>query len=329
MLTPDAKVLVTGGAGFIGSHLVERLLAEGNAVRVLDNFSTGRAENLDQVRDAVGPAAAARLEVHTGDLREPADVARAVKGMNVVFHEAALGSVERSVEDPLTTNEVNTTGTLRLLVAARDAGVARLVFAGSSSVYGEVEGLPKTEEMATIPMSPYGTTKRDGELYCRQFAMLYGFNSVTVRYFNVFGPRQSPNSQYAAVIPIFIDRILKGEPPIINGDGEQSRDFTYVANVVDANLLAARAPAEAVRGEILNMACGTRYSLNELVRLLAGLTGKEVAPHYRAARAGDVRHSEADISRARRILGYQPRVSFEDGLRQTVEYFQKSVVPLP
>ncbi|TPW16928.1 MAG: UDP-glucose 4-epimerase [bacterium] len=195
-------------------------------------------------------------------------------------------------------------------------------------MYGEVEGLPKTEEMATIPMSPYGTTKRDGELYCRQFGALFGFNAVTVRYFNVFGPRQNPDSQYAAVIPIFIDRILRGLPPVINGDGEQSRDFTYVANVVDANLLAARAPADAIRGEILNMACGTRYSLNQLVALVAGLTGRDVTPQYREARAGDVRHSEADITRARRILGYTPTVSFEDGLSRTVAYFQKSVVPL-
>lgn len=327
MLTPTSRVLVTGGAGFIGSHLVERLLGEGNAVRVLDNFSTGRLENLEQVKEAVG-AAASRLEVQEGDLRETADVARAVTGIDVVFHLAALGSVERSVEDPLTTNDVNTTGTLRLLVAARDAGISRFVFAGSSSVYGEVEGLPKTEEMATIPMSPYGTTKRDGELYCRQFGALFGFNAVTVRYFNVFGPRQNPDSQYAAVIPIFIDRILRGLPPVINGDGEQSRDFTYVANVVDANLLAARAPADAIRGEILNMACGTRYSLNQLVALVAGLTGRDVTPQYREARAGDVRHSEADITRARRILGYTPTVSFEDGLSRTVAYFQKSVVPL-
>lgn len=326
MLTPTSRVLVTGGAGFIGSHVTERLLGEGNAVRVLDNFSTGRSENLEQVRQAVG-SAAGRLEVQTGDLREPADVTRAVSGIDVVFHLAALGSVERSVEDPLTTNDVNTTGTLRLLLAARDAGVSRFVFAGSSSVYGEVEGLPKTEEMATIPMSPYGTTKRDGELYCRQFGALYGFNAVTVRYFNVFGPRQNPDSQYAAVIPIFIDRILRGLPPVINGDGEQSRDFTYVANVVDANLMAARAPADSVRGEILNMACGTRYSLNQLVALVAALTGLPVSPQYREARAGDVRHSEADISRARRILGYEPRVSFEDGLSRTVAYFMKSVVP--
>jgi UDP-glucose 4-epimerase len=323
MLKPGARVLVTGGAGFIGSHLAERLLRDGHPVRVFDNLSTGRTRNLDEIR-AANPAAADRLEFHEGDLRDAGAVDRAVAGIDVVFHEAALGSVERSVEDPMTTNDVNSTGTLRLLLAARDAGVSRFVFAGSSSVYGEVEGLPKTEAMPTVPMSPYAVTKRDGELYCRLFGRLYGFDAVTIRYFNVFGPRQRPDSQYAAVIPIFIDRLLKGEAPVINGDGEQSRDFTYVDNVVEANLRAAKAPSDLVRGEIVNVACGGRQTLNELVTHLRRLTGKDIAPQYREARSGDVRHSEADITLARTRLGYEPTVTFAEGLARTVDYFRNA-----
>lgn len=322
----STQVLVTGGAGFIGSHLVQRLLQEGSSVRVLDNLSTGRRSNLDEVRAAVGETVAARLSLFEGDIQRDEDVARAVDGIEVVFHLAALGSVERSIHDPMTTHEVNATGTLRMLIKAREAGVRRFVFAGSSSVYGEIEELPKREATPTLPLSPYALSKQAGELSCRIFGRLYGMETVTLRYFNVFGERQNAKSQYAAVIPLFISRLLAGEPPRINGDGTNSRDFTYVANVVEANLLAARAPADRIRGEIFNIACGSRHSLNELVGILRRLTGSPVDPQYGDPRPGDVRHSEADITRARQLLGYEPTVSFEEGLGRTIGYFRKTAV---
>jgi nucleoside-diphosphate-sugar epimerase len=327
MNPPGTRALVTGGAGFIGSHLTERLLAEGFQVRILDNFSNGRRENVTAVRDAAGSNARA-LDVLEGDLRSDADIASALKGVEVVFHLAALGSVERSIRDPLTSHEVNATGTIRLLLAARDAGVRRVLFAGSSSVYGENLALPKNEEMLTMPMSPYAASKRDGEIYCRLFQRLYGLETITLRYFNVFGPRQNPNSQYAAVIPLFIDRLMRNEPPLVQGDGEQTRDFTFVENVVEANVKAARAPAEKVSGRIFNIACGDRYSLNHLLDILRRETGRNIPATYCDPRPGDVRDSQADISLARSSFGYEPTVSFEEGLRRTVEYYRNTALPV-
>jgi nucleoside-diphosphate-sugar epimerase len=327
MNPPSTRALVTGGAGFIGSHLTERLLAEGFQVRILDNFSNGRRENVTAVRDAAGSNARA-LDVLEGDLRSDADIASALKGVEVVFHLAALGSVERSIRDPLTSHEVNATGTIRLLLAARDAGVRRVLFAGSSSVYGENLALPKNEEMLTMPMSPYAASKRDGEIYCRLFQRLYGLETITLRYFNVFGPRQNPNSQYAAVIPLFIDRLMRNEPPLVQGDGEQTRDFTFVENVVEANVKAARAPAEKVSGRIFNIACGDRYSLNHLLDILRRETGRNIPATYCDPRPGDVRDSQADISLARSSFGYEPTVSFEEGLRRTVEYYRNTALPV-
>jgi UDP-glucose 4-epimerase len=328
-MTPFSEtVLVTGGAGFIGSHLVERLLKEGCSVRVLDNFSTGRHENLAAAREAAG-APAQRLVVFEGDLRHEEDVRGALSGVSLVFHQAALGSVERSVQDPMLSHEVNATGTLRLLMAAKEAGVRRFLFAGSSSVYGENEALPKKEDMPTLPLSPYAISKLDGETYCRVFARLYGLDTVTLRYFNVFGPRQNPRSQYAAVIPLFIDRMLKNEPPLVDGDGEQSRDFTYVDNVIEANILAARAPGEKVRGRLFNVACGTRHTLNDLVAILRRAFGTGIAAQHRSPRPGDVRHSQADISLAQACLGYTPVVSFEEGLKRTVDYYRRAAGASP
>lgn len=315
--------LVTGGAGFIGSHIVDALIADGLSVRVFDNFSSGHRANLEPAREAARRKGVT-FEVLEGDLRSDADVSAAVKGTEVVLHEAALGSVERSVQDPMTSHEVNITGTLRLLVAARDAGVRRVLFAGSSSVYGDLDALPKSESMPTRPISPYGLTKLAGEQYMRIFAQIYGLETVVLRYYNVFGPRQDPNSIYSAVIPIFIDRLTKGIPPIVNGDGNTSRDFTYVENVVRANLLAARAPAEKVSGQIINVACGSRHTLNDMLATLRRLTGRDVAAEHRAERVGDVRHSQADITLARELLKFEPVVSFDEGLARTVAWFNAS-----
>jgi nucleoside-diphosphate-sugar epimerase len=308
-----AEYLVTGGAGFIGSNIVETLLDEGKSVRVLDNFSTGRRENIAPFLD--------RIELVEGDLRRPDDVRRAVEGVRYVLHEAAIPSVPRSVDDPVSTNEANVTGTLNLLVAARDAGVKRLVFASSSSVYGDTPELPKHEGMAPEPLSPYAASKLAGEHYCRLFEMLYGFETVVLRYFNVFGPRQDPGSTYAAVVPKFIEKLLRREPPDIHGDGRQTRDFTYVADTVAANLLACMAPPAAT-GQVFNIACHQQVSVLELfgmIRDLVKATGVE--PNHTPPRAGDVRDSFADISRAHRSLGYEPKWSLRDGLAKTVEYF--------
>src|SRR5512140_166044 len=322
-MNPDSTTaLVTGGAGFIGSHLSERLLREGFPVRILDDFSTGRRENIEAIRRGVGPNAAERLQVIEGDLRNDRDLARALDGVQVVFNEAALGSVARSFEDPLTTHEINSTGTLRLLLAARSAGVRRFLFAGSSSVYGENLELPKTEEMTTLPMSVYGQTKRAGEIYVRLFHTLYGMDTVTLRYFNVFGPRQNPDSDYAAVIPLFINGLLRGRTPVVHGDGEQTRDFTYVENVVDANIRAARAPADAVSGRIFNVACGERYSLNCLLDILRREIGTDMTARHGEPRPGDVRHSQADITLARKSFGYEPVVPFDEGLRRTIQSYR-------
>jgi len=310
------EYLVTGGAGFIGSNIVETLLAEGKSVRVLDNFSTGKRDNVAPFLD--------RIELIEGDLRRPGDVQRAVEGVRYVLHQGAIPSVPRSVDDPVTTNEVNVTGTLNLLVAARDAGVARLVFASSSSVYGDTPELPKHEAMPPNPLSPYAATKLIGEHYCRLFTELYGFETVALRYFNVFGPRQDPASTYAAVVPLFIDSLTRGVPPDVHGDGLQTRDFTYVADAVRANLLACEAAPEAV-GQVFNVACHQQITILDLFETIRDLVGAgDVEPHHTPPRPGDVRHSFADISRADELLGYRPTWSLRDGLAKTVDAFGRS-----
>jgi len=306
------RCLVTGGCGFIGSHLVVALVQRGERVRVLDNLATGRREHLAEV--------AADVEFLEGDLRDLDTVRRAVQGMEYVFHQAALASVPRSIAAPLPTHEANVTGTLHLLLAAREAGVRRVIYAASSSAYGDTPTLPKQEDMPPQPLSPYAAAKLAGEHYCAAFARSYGLDTVSLRYFNVFGPRQDPTSQYAAVVPRFITAMLRGEPPVIYGDGTQSRDFTYVANAVEANLLALDAPD--LRGECINVACGERYSLLELVATLNELLGTNIAPRHAPRRPGDVWHSQASIAKAERLLGYRPVVSFKEGLRRTVTWYQ-------
>jgi len=307
-----ATCLITGGAGFIGSSLARALLERGDTVRVLDNFSTGKRENLADL--------AGRITLFEGDVADIALLREAVRGVEYVFHEAALASVPRSVEDPLGTHEANVTGTVRLLAAARDAGVRRLVYAASSSAYGDQPALPKVETMAPSPLSPYAVSKLAAEYYCQAFAACYGLETVCLRYFNIYGPRQDPASVYAAVIPRFIVAMLRGERPVIYGDGEQSRDFTYIADCVSANLLAATAPRAV--GKTVNVACGKRYTLNELVALLNQILGSAIEPIYEPARRGDVKHSQASITEARRLLGYRPHYSFKKGLRETVAWFQ-------
>jgi nucleoside-diphosphate-sugar epimerase len=303
--------LVTGGAGFIGSNIVEALVQSGIAVRVLDNLANGKRENLT--------AFEGRVEWLEGDIRDLEVCRRAVSGVNVVLHLAALGSVPRSIADPATSNEVNVAGTLNVLIAARDAGVGRVVFSSSSSVYGENPTLPKREDLATLPISPYAVSKLAAESYTRVFSKVYGLETVSLRYFNVFGPRQRADSPYAAVIPLFMQAALEGHPLPINGDGLQSRDFTYVSNVVRANLLAATVPG--VAGRTYNIACGERYSLLDIVHALAAAAGRELACDHRPPRAGDVRHSQADISVAERELGYRVEVGFGEGLARTWRAF--------
>jgi nucleoside-diphosphate-sugar epimerase len=312
-MSAGRSALVTGGAGFIGSHIAHRLVRDGWAVRVLDDFSSGREENLAGV--------AGDVELLRGDLRDRELLHRAVREVQVVFHEAAVPSVPRSVAEPERTNDVNVTGTLALLEAARQAGVRRVVFAASSSAYGDTPELPKVETMAATPLSPYALQKYAGEVYCRLYANLYGLETVALRYFNVFGPRQDPASEYAAVIPKFVTACLKGEPPVIFGDGEQTRDFTFVDDVVAANLLAAES-THAV-GQVVNVAGGTRTSLNQLFGHVAELTDAGVEPRYEPARAGDVRDSLADLTRARDWLGYRPSVGIREGLVETIEHFRK------
>jgi len=314
----DAHVLVTGGAGFIGSHIAERLLREGARVRIMDNYSTGRRENLIGIAGENGSA----LQVVEADLRDAAAVRSAVEGVTHVVHQAALASVQRSVLDPGPTHDVNATGTLELLLAARDAGVKRYVFAGSSSVYGDQPELPKRESMAPGPLSPYALSTSVGESYARLFFSLYGLETVTLRYFNVFGPRQNPDSQYAAVIPLFVRAALSGEAPTIYGDGRQTRDFTYIDNVVEANLLALSRPG--VGGSVFNIACGDRISLLDLLGEIGRITGRALTPNFEAPRAGDVRDSQAAIDEARERLGYAPRVTLADGLERTVAWVRAS-----
>jgi nucleoside-diphosphate-sugar epimerase len=309
-----SKVLVTGGAGFIGSNLTEALLREGDRVRVLDNFSTGKRENL------VFDKEYSSLEIIDGDIRDLAICRKVMKDIEFVFHQAALPSVQRSVEDPLTSNAVNVDGTLNVLLAARDERVKRVVYASSSSIYGDTPTLPKQEEMPPNPLSPYALQKYIGEHYCRLFFQLYGLETVSLRYFNVFGPKQDPNSIYSAVIPRFIDALLQGLPPIIFGDGEQSRDFSYIDNVVQANLLAMQ--VGRLDGEPINIACGKRTSLNQLLAIFYDIFGSKVLPIYQEPRKGDVKHSLADIRKGKQILNYEPTVGIEAGLKKTVEYFK-------
>jgi nucleoside-diphosphate-sugar epimerase len=310
-----ALYLVTGGGGFIGSNLVEAILGRGEGVRVLDDFSTGRRANLD---DAVAWAKAGggAFELLEGDIRDAATCRRAVAGADYVLHQAAIPSVQRSIEDPVGSNTVNVSGTLNLLVAARDEKVKRFVMASSSSLYGESETLPKVETMSPAPISPYGLQKLAGETYCGIFHRLYGLPAIGLRYFNVFGPRQDPTSEYSAVIPKFISAIKKGARPTIYGDGEQTRDFSYIANVVQANLRACQA-GPAAHGQAFNIACGERISLNELVGTLGKFAGKDVEPLYAPHRPGDIKHSLAGIEKARTLLGFAPDVSVGDGLRLT------------
>ena len=317
------KILVTGGAGFIGSHLVEGLLDTGNTVRVFDNFSTGKNTNLEGLgggrwkpqRD---------FEVIEGDLRNPDEVTRAVTGMDAVLHQAALGSVPRSVEDPMTTQQVNADGTLAVFLAARAAGIERVVYASSSSVYGDSPHLPKREGVEGFPLSPYALTKRVNEDYARLFMDLYGTETVGLRYFNVYGPRQDPESEYAAVVPRFISALLEGRQPIVYGSGEQSRDFTYVKDVVTANLLALEAPTEAC-GQSYNIGRGSQTTLLELLDALQDLLGVSIAPRHEAPRAGDVMHSSADISKATKILGFQPQFDLRKGLAQGIEWYRENL----
>jgi len=308
--------LVTGGAGFIGSHVTERLLAEGHKVRVLDNFSTGSTANLAFARGN------RRLEVVRGDLRNQKTVERAVRGVSAVFHQAAMRSVPRSVADPLGCNAANVTGTLHVLyAAAQQKKKPRVVYASSSSVYGENPELPKREDQVTAPISPYAATKVAGELYGAVWSRLFGVETVGLRYFNVFGPRQDPKSEYAAVIPRFILWGVEHKPLTVHGDGTQSRDFTYIDNVVSANLLAARAPAAAVSGKSYNVGCGRRTSLLEIIAMLEAMLGHPLKRKHTPSRVGDVPHTLADIERAKREMGYTPSVDFDEGLRRTVEFF--------
>lgn len=313
------KVLVTGGAGFIGSNLVEALLRRGDDVLVLDNFFTGRRSNLARAEEWAR-AGGGKYSLLEGDIRDRATVALAVAGREVVLHQAAIPSVIRSVKDPLSSHQVNVDGTLHLLLEARDQKVRRFVFASSSSLYGESPTLPKVESMPTGPISPYGLDKLAGETYCRLFSKLYGLPTVALRYFNVFGPRQDPASEYAAVIPRFITLIHQGKAPLIFGDGEQTRDFTFIANVVRANLLAAQAPEPAL-GEAFNVACGERFSLLDLVSRINRFLGTSIVPRHDAPRAGDIKHSLAGIDKARALLGFEPVANFDEGLKQTVAHF--------
>lgn len=306
-----SKYLVTGGAGFIGSHLVDELLSRGHDVRVADNFSTGR-------RDNVAPA----VEVMDGDVAEPDVARRAVKGCDFVLHQAAIPSVPRSIQDPAASHRANVDGTLSILLAARDAGVRRVVFAGSSSVYGNAAALPKREDMPAQPLSPYALQKYMGEQYCQLFTSLYGLSTVTTRYFNVFGPRQQPGSPYSGVISLFIEAMSQGRRPLIHGDGGQTRDFTYVGDVVRGVLAAAEAPNAS--GEVMNLAVGGRISLLDLVAALQRILGTSIEPTFGPSREGDVRDSQADPTKARRLLNFAPLVSFEEGLAETVAWFQQA-----
>ncbi len=312
-----AKYLVTGGAGFIGCNLVRHILAQGHEAVVLDNFATGHRENLTEVIE--------RIELIEGDIRDRPTVDRAVAGCAAIFHEAALGSVPRSVEDPLTSHDVNVNGTITVLEAARAAGVNRVIFAASSSAYGDQKESPKHEGMVPLPISPYAANKVACEAYMRGYAGVFGMETFCLRYFNVFGPYQDPNGAYAAVIPAFVSRLLAGEAPEVFGDGEQSRDFCYIENVCNANWLAAHAPAEVCTGQAVNIACNYRTSLNQILDLLKELLATDVEATYQAERAGDVKHSLADVARAKETIGYEPKIFFEEGLRKAIDWYKENL----
>ena len=309
------KYLVTGGAGFIGSNLAEALIKGGETVVVLDNFSTGLRQNVEDLKALGGD-----LKVIEGDLRDPETCRKACRGVDFVLHQGALGSVPRSIENPSATNENNVNGTLNIFLAAREEGVKRVIYASSSSVYGNSPTLPKVETMVPHPISPYAASKLMCEIYARVFGEIYGLETIGLRYFNVFGRRQDPNSTYAAVIPIFIKKLLSDQVPVIFGDGTQSRDFSYIDNVIEANLLACRAPREAI-GQVFNIACGNRTTLNDLYGKLCELLGKNVEPKYTDPRPGDVKHSLADISKAERLLGYRPKYDVFTGLENAIDWY--------
>jgi UDP-glucose 4-epimerase len=309
------KVLVTGGAGFIGSHIVMGLVERGDSVRVLDNFDTGCRENLAHLGD--------KVEVIEGSVADPDVVAKAVEGIEIVFHQAALASVPRSVNAPLDTNAVCVTGTVNVLDAARKAGVRRVVYAGSSSAYGNDPTPAKSEGIVPVPVSPYAAAKLAAEGYCRAFTATYGLETVTIRYFNVFGPRQDPNSEYSAVIPIFVSLMLRGKRPTVYGDGLQSRDFTFVSDIVRGNLLAAA--ANDVAGKVINVATGKQFTLLDLIAAINKVLGTKIEPIFAESRSGDVRESLADISLARKLLGFEPQVSFDEGLARSIEYYRSIV----
>ena len=311
-----AQFLVTGGAGFIGSNLVDAIIANGDRVRVLDNFLTGKAENLAENRD--------RIELIEGDIGTLDTCRRATEGVDYVLHQAALPSVPKSIELPIDSNRTNIAGIVNLLVAARDAKAKRVVFAASSSAYGDTPTLPKTEDMPVSPKSPYAIQKVAGEMYCRTFYEIYGLETVALRYFNIFGPRQDPTSFYSAVIPKFIAACLKDEAPTIFGDGETSRDFTYIDNVVQANLKACTAD-KACAGEVMNIACGSRISLNELAEVVRNKVGRGKPPVHAEERAGDVKHSLAAIDKAQKLIGYAPEVGFPEGIQRTVEWYRAHI----
>ncbi len=312
-----ATYLITGVAGFIGSALARAVLERGGSVRGLDNFSTGRRENIAEILD--------RIDFREIDLAHTSELGDVCRGVDYILHQAAIPSVPRSVKDPLTSHVANVNGTLNLLLAARDAKVKRLVFASSSSIYGNTPTLPKNEGMLPDPVSPYAASKYAGELYLKAFYRCYGLETIGLRYFNVFGPRQDPTSQYSGVLAIFIPKMLRGEQPTIYGDGEQTRDFTFVANAVEANLLACTAPAENVAGKAFNVATGTRVSLNQTFEALKQLTGYQGAAIHGPDRQGDVKHSLADVSLAASSFGYRPLVDFEEGLRQTVAWYRSNL----
>ena len=307
--------LVTGGAGFIGSNLVRALLDAGHAVRVLDNFETGKRENLAQIND--------RIDLIEGDIRNPTTCQSACADIEVVLNQAALGSVPRSIKDPITSNAVNIDGTLNMLWAAHQAKARRFVFAASSAAYGESPTLPKQEDMIPAPISPYGVAKLTCEHYCRVFYKAYGLETFSLRYFNVFGPHQDPTSQYAAVIPLFVSALLRKQPPVVFGDGEQTRDFTYIDNVVQANMLAA--DAKNAKGQVINIACQDQISLNRILDILRELLEVDTPANYTEPRAGDIKHSLADITRAREIFGFEPRVDFEQGLRLAIDWYKANL----
>jgi UDP-N-acetylglucosamine 4-epimerase len=313
------RVLITGGAGFIGSNLAEHLLQlpQVTGVRVLDNLSTGSVKNIESFREHPG------FEFVEADIRSYEACLRACEGMDLISHQAALGSVPRSINDPLTTNDVNITGTLNIFNAARESGIRRVVYAASSSTYGDHPGLPKLENIIGNPLSPYAVTKLVNELYAKVYADLFGLELIGLRYFNIFGPHQRMDGPYAAVVPLFINAVLANEPPLINGNGESSRDFTYVANAVQANQLALFTENKEAVNQVYNIACGEQTSLNDLFEMMKGLAGSDLAPKYGPDRAGDVKHSLADISKAQSLLGYEPSVTVRQGLKVTLEWYRK------